>query len=372
MNLIQPRVGIQQRVLPPYRVPFFDTLAQYCPRGLSLFAGPPRPHEALGDVISPRCAQFFPARNVHLLRGPLYLCWQSGIIQWLETWQPEVLILEANPRYIRQQAAISWMHARRRPVIGWGLGAPPKNSLSNLARRRLIGQMDALVTYSQQGALEYKSLGVSSEKIFTAPNAVTPRPTHQPPQRPDQFSGQGPVVLFVGRLQERKRIDNLLRACAALPPASQPRVWVVGAGPARPALEALAQQVYPRAEFFGACYGQPLEDLFRSADLFVLPGTGGLAVQQAMSFALPVIVAEADGTQADLVRPQNGWQVTPGSLEHLTTALAAALEDPLRLRRMGQESYRIVAEEINLENMVEVFSHAIEYVTSHHPGDKTA
>ncbi len=95
---------------------------------------------------------------------------------------------------------------------------------------------------------------------------------------------------------------------------------------------------------------------FQAADLFVLPGTGGLAVQQAMSFGLPVIVAEGDGTQIDLVRAENGWTVAPGRLDALASCLAEALRDPARLRRMGQESYRIVHDEVNLERMVEVFT----------------
>jgi glycosyltransferase involved in cell wall biosynthesis len=136
----------------------------------------------------------------------------------------------------------------------------------------------------------------------------------------------------------------------------------VGEGPARPDLENLAKQVYPQARFFGATYGSELETLFSAADLFVLPGTGGLAVQQAMSFGLPVIVAEADGTQADLVRPENGWSVPPGDLEALISAINQALEDVARLRRMGQASYRIVAEEINLENMLKAFEQAIQLV----------
>ena len=41
----------------------------------------------------------------------------------------------------------------------------------------------------------------------------------------------------------------------------------------------------------------------------------------AMNFALPVIVAEADGTQEDLVRTENGWRVTPGHLDELTKPL---------------------------------------------------
>jgi glycosyltransferase involved in cell wall biosynthesis len=103
-------------------------------------------------------------------------------------------------------------------------------------------------------------------------------------------------------------------ACAALPAPLQPQVWIVGDGPERSALEALARQIYPQARFWGALFGADLETLFRQAHLFVLPGTGGLAVQQAMSYGLPVIVAEADGTQGSLVRPQSRLLILPGDL----------------------------------------------------------
>ena len=39
MKDIKVKVGLQQRVLPNYRVPFFDALAQACPAGLSVFGG---------------------------------------------------------------------------------------------------------------------------------------------------------------------------------------------------------------------------------------------------------------------------------------------------------------------------------------------
>ena len=78
-----------------------------------------------------------------------------------------------------------------------------------------------------------------------------------------------------------------------------------------------------------------------------------------MSYALPVIAAEADGTQNDLVRAENGWQVKPGNLQDLSAALQTALSDIPRLRKMGEKSYTIVKEEINLENMVAVFRQAI-------------
>jgi glycosyltransferase involved in cell wall biosynthesis len=134
---------------------------------------------------------------------------------------------------------------------------------------------------------------------------------------------------------------------------------IVGEGPARDELSALANRVYPTAEFVGPKHGAELTRRFREADLFVLPGTGGLAVQEAMANGLPVIVAQGDGTQDDLVREKNGWQIPPDDHDALVQALRTALSDVARLRSMGQESYRIVSEEINIEKMVQSFVAAL-------------
>jgi glycosyltransferase involved in cell wall biosynthesis len=128
-------------------------------------------------------------------------------------------------------------------------------------------------------------------------------------------------------------------------------------------LETLASVIYPRTAFHGAQRGAELENWFNEADLFVLPGTGGLAVQEAMAHGLPVIVAEGDGTQDDLVRPVNGWRVPPGGEAAFASVLQEALSDPPRLRRMGKESFRIVQEEANLEEMVRAFVRALTAIT---------
>jgi len=127
-------------------------------------------------------------------------------------------------------------------------------------------------------------------------------------------------------------------------------------------LETLAKQIYPSAEFVGAKHEGELKPYFAGTDLFVLPGTGGLAVQEAMSHGLPVIVAKGDGTQDDLVRAENGWQIPPGDYDALVSTLREALSDVSRLRKMGEESYRIVLQEVNLEKMVEAFLEALNSV----------
>src|SRR3972149_439900 len=184
------------------------------------------------------------------------------------------------------------MKERGRPVIGWGLGAPPlrggRAGLRRARRPRFLSQFDALIAYSERGRAEYQALGLPAGRIYVAPNGVAPRPQGDAPQRPATFAGQA-AVLYVGRLQARKRIDSLLRAVAGLPMDLQPRLQIVGEGPARPELARLAAQIYPATGFSGAQYGSALDALFAAADLFVLPGTGGVGGQPGIAHGVAII-----------------------------------------------------------------------------------
>lgn len=354
MSRFSGRLGLQQRVLPSYRVPFFDLLAKACEDGLSLFAGTPRPVEMIAGG-KPQVAEYREARNIHLFSGAFYLCYQNGFHQWLEQWNPDALIVEANPRYLSTSSAVKWMHARGRKVLGWGLGSPKG---AGVIKANFINQFDAMLAYSQRGAHEYAALGFAPEKIFVAHNSVSPAPDQAPIRRPQTM--ERAAILFVGRLQTRKRVDYLLRACAEI--ESKPRLIIVGDGPERAKLESLAKNIYPAAEFTGTKYGTELQPYFSEADLFVLPGTGGLAVQEAMSYGLPVIVAKGDGTQDDLVREGNGWQIEPEDYGALVSTMQNALSDAARLRRMGEESFRIVSNEINIQKMADVFVQALNSI----------
>jgi glycosyltransferase involved in cell wall biosynthesis len=354
------RVGLQQRVLPSYRAVFFDSLAEKCLGGLSVFAGDPLPGEGIKAVDKLQIAQYVKAKNRYFGNpgSSIFVCWQGSFLQWLEAWQPEILIVEANPRYPTTHKAIEWMRHKERKVIGWGLGAPPiRGPLAGLRQRErlsFLSSLDAVIAYSQQGAEQYRQFGIASDRVYVATNAVEPAPTKPSPPRPSQIDGQA-TILFVGRLQTRKRVDLLIKACAGLPKEVQPHLIIVGEGPGREELENLGRHIYPTVEFVGEKHDAELEPYFAEADLFVLPGTGGLAIQQAMAHGLPVIVARGDGTQDDLVRSENGWQIPPDDLPGLTNLLQQALTNPTRLRRMGEASYRIVAEEINVDKMVDTF-----------------
>jgi glycosyltransferase involved in cell wall biosynthesis len=358
VSVVRGRVGLQQRVLPVYRAEFFDRLAARIPEGLSVFAGEPRRGEALVSASTLTIAQWHRAHNRHLLAGPLYVCHQADLRAWLERWDPAALILEANPRYPANWSAASWMRANGGRVLGWGLGAPGGSIIGRILAWAFLRRLDGVIAYSRRGARQYASAGIAADRLWVAPNAVVGRPGDIP-RREARREGK-PRLIFVGRLQVRKRLDTLLAAGTRLKPA--PEIWIVGEGPDRSRLEALASDRGVSARFYGDVRGTDLDHLLDEADLFVLPGTGGLAVQQAMARGLPVIVAEGDGTQEDMVTKDNGWQVRPGDVESLTATLRVALARPDRLIEMGRASHRLAAERFNLDAMVDVFVSALNGV----------
>ncbi len=352
------RLGVQQRVFPAYRAPFFSRLAQRCQGGFGLLAGWPLPGEGIRSAEALHEGVWRKADNLTVPLGRGYVCYQRDWQAWLSSFQPDALVVEASLRCLSVSGMVRWMHRRNRPVLGWGLGVPGSSGRLRLLWTRFLQQFDGMIAYSQRGAEEYAACGLPPERIFVAPNAVLPPPSWGLPTRsaaPRQLT-----VLFVGRLQRRKRVDLLLHACARLPQKRRPRLWIVGEGEARAELEALAAEIYPQAHFWGALYERALQPLWMQADLFVLPGTGGLAMQEAMGYGLPVIAARGDGTQNDLVTPETGWLIPPDDLDALTEALDAALSDVPRLRTMGAAAYRLVSTAVNLDRMADVFIRALQ------------
>jgi len=357
-------VGLLQRIVPSYRAELFSMLGEAFHEHFSLFAGDARRSENVhpaGDIAH---VKRFAARNIHILEGKTYFCWQGGLMPWLRTWNPDVLIMEANPRYLHSHHAIRWMKNRNRPVIGWGLGTGGETNPTSMIGRqwlKFLSQFDMMISYSQKGAEEFLNMGFNPSQVVIAPNAVLRRPSAMI-KRSLKFSEEGPIILYVGRLQERKKIDNLIQACDEVGKQRKLQLWIVGDGPEKESLKSMADDILPRTRFFGALHGDDVSPLFEKADLFILPGTGGLAVQEAMSYGLPVIVAEADGTQSNLVRPENGWMIQGEDVLQLTECLETALRSSEKLREMGRRSFSIVQNDVNLEIMVDVFLSAIDTV----------
>jgi glycosyltransferase involved in cell wall biosynthesis len=147
-----------------------------------------------------------------------------------------------------------------------------------------------------------------------------------------------PVIGTVAALRTEKNISRLLRAFAKLPASRLvPRLIIVGDGPERPALEALAASlgISERVRFAG--HHQDTVALYAQFDIFALSSDTEqmpLSVIEAMAAGLPV-VSTGVGDVRLMVSAENSPYVTEPDDAAFAAALASLAADPETCRRIG-------------------------------------
>lgn len=159
----------------------------------------------------------------------------------------------------------------------------------------------------------------------------------------DEVPDGPPTVLFVGRLDEEKRVGELLRALAALPASVPARLEVVGEGSCRQEWEELARALGldGRVAFLGRVDEAGLRRAYARCTLFCMPGVAelqSLATLEAMASGAAVVAADAMALPHLVEQGRNGWLYPPGDVAALADRLAVVLADPVAARRMGAHS----------------------------------
>jgi glycosyltransferase involved in cell wall biosynthesis len=150
-------------------------------------------------------------------------------------------------------------------------------------------------------------------------------------------------LLFVGRLIDDKRVDLLLGAVGRLVERwPQLRCTVVGEGPQRASLEAMAAELGVTANVRFTGWVDPSSRVFglmKAARLLVMPsvreGFGISVVEGQACGAVPVVVRSPMSAAPDLIRDGIDGRLCDPSVESLADTLAELLGDPQRLETMS-------------------------------------
>ena len=371
-------VTIIHRVMFHYRVPFFRALSR-------------RPDLDVLVVHGNRSIAYgHPAHIGELpFKTALAQCYRVSAFGMSATFQPaslravtshssQLVIAEGTFNVLTNFMVALYCRLSGRKFIWWvgGWERPESRTWArNFIRwysRMAIRPANAFIAYGTAAKDYLVRLGASPEDIFLAHNSIDTDGIFA--NLPDYVQrGQcikkkldlqkKKVLLSVGALLPKKRIDTLIEAYSLVrKEVADVALVIVGDGPCRRALEEWVEMQSVRDVVFVGRI-EEANPYFSMADIFVLPGLGGLALNQAMAFGKPVICSEADGTERDLVvEGINGHIVKPGDENALAEVIGSLITDDERLRDMGKESLRIVKEKVNLQNMVSEFAKAIHHV----------
>jgi glycosyltransferase involved in cell wall biosynthesis len=238
-------------------------------------------------------------------------------------------------------------------------------------RKAIYNFADAHVNYIEEAYQIYGSYAVPKEKIFITYNSpdtdyyfkIKEKIKNEPLLlAPNQYR-----IIHLSRLIKWKRVDMLIDAVAQLKTDfPEIELLIIGEGPEKENLEkqATALMVTGSVKFLGGIYDAALFGKYiMSSSIYVLAGMGGLSINDAMIFGLPVICSECDGTEKYLVREGfNGLYFEKADQQSLNSKIKYFFENPVLREQMGKNSEKIIKEEINIHKVVEGYMKAFNYV----------
>jgi len=367
------RVAVSQRYLPHYRVAFFEEVQRLLrERGGSvrLFYS-----LELGKVDAPPAwARRIKGWSIELPLAEISesALFAPGLVGHLIAFRPDVVVLEDLSGLVNSLFASLYCRLFSKPYLIWGLGNVPKKKRSRLRTllapfiKFLYAGSSGFICYSGYARGVYAKYG---KPTFVAPNAYLPKMGPQELEavkRRIECRCRESVIRLVsiGAFKAQKRFDVLLKAISELSDINL-ELHLIGDGLLRNELQLQCADLglQNRVFFHGALYGgDEKARIFRECHLGVMPGRGGLAIQEMMAHGIPVVSGLADGTERDLIcNGRNGYLVD----DFLTSEDIA-----LRIREFAMlslEQKRAIAEQAletvlhmgNVETMAQGFVEAV-------------
>jgi glycosyltransferase involved in cell wall biosynthesis len=209
--------------------------------------------------------------------------------------------------------------------------------------RRLLKGAARVLAVSRAEQLQFGELGIDPGVVRLVPNPIDLDEFSSPPER-GRFRGRlglreapaAPLVMFLGKLTPRKRVDVLVRAFDRLDPACgrDARLVIAGndmgsGGDIRALVRSLGLE--PRTLFAGLLRGRERLEALADASVLVYPSQDeifGLVPLESLLVGTPVIVADDSGC-GEVVEQTGGGLVVPcGDVDALARAIGEVLGAP--------------------------------------------
>ncbi|MFZ0760266.1 MAG: glycosyltransferase family 4 protein [Candidatus Sulfotelmatobacter sp.] len=383
---MSPKLVIVTEIIAPYRIPVFNALAR-------------RPEIDLHVIFlsenDPGLRQWRVYKDEIKFRYTVLPSWRRrfggynvlinrGLLSTLNTIRPDAVV-SGGYNYLASWESAYWTKVHRAPLLLWtestALDSRCGHRFVEFMKTRFLNLCRAFVVPGKSSLQYLKDLGIADRRIFRAPNAVdiqlfadlSEAARQDEPQVRSRLSPPLQYFLYVGRLVRAKGVFDLFEAYARLDDEVRAKVGLVfvGDGADRSALMERSSRIAPGTiQFRGFLHREELPEFYALADALIFPShsdTWGLAVNEAMSCGLPVIVTSVAGCAADLVKDGwNGYVVSPADPSQLAAAMARLAGDSRLRVEMGFRSRERVAE-YSPEAWAEGLVKAMESVIARRP-----
>lgn len=294
------------------------------------------------------------------------LRFNKGVIRQIIKIKPEIVVVMGHVGNISYWLLMCLKKLLNFKLVAWQCGYEYNpGKFKDKILRLNIPRFDHHLAYHTNAAKYAMKYGAKRDSVTIINNTINERRIFRVPkekairilnERYPQI-GSKKIVLFVGAILAEKRIELLLEATAQLH-AKDVMIIIVGNGPH---LDKIREQCKERNDVI--ITGEIIEGVglfFDVADVYVLPGTGGLGINEAMAHGLPIISGYADGSADDLVLDgKNGYRLRSYSIDELKIKLNLVLNEPEIAFRFGEYSRKLIEERFSFNRFVETVANTL-------------
>jgi glycosyltransferase involved in cell wall biosynthesis len=321
-------------------------------------------------------------REIKFKIYPFELVYNPGMYLEIRKTEPDIIIFLANTGNISYWRIIHWAKKREKKIIIWTSGWDPGRAKGTILqfKNRMVSaffrKADFFLTYSSSARSYVESMGIDKAKIEVCYNGI---------ETDYLVKNSLPIIrksrelirkynlehyltfLYVGGLVPEKKVDLLLDAFLELHKKyDKIKLILIGDGPLKSMVEEkLNNSNEPNILYLGRII-EGIDSFFAASDCLILPGAGGLALNQGMFWRKTCIVSKADGTEDDLVIEDiTGYRFIEENLDSLISAMERRINDnQAKVDFMAGNAYQIIMDRSNVNNMVRVFSKTIDNLLS--------
>ena len=311
----------------------------------------------VGEIIP---NHYFYNDEYKIMVGRFRYYWQKGILKIINKLNPNKIIIHGHIGNIT-----SWVVALfyKSKIYSWICGyeyhkSSIKDILLNIYLRLFFHHL-AYHTGARNYLLRY---GIPENKISILHNTINEKKLKVVPKKIAKeylcsklnIEHVSKILLYVGTILEEKNIDKLVDIMKYL--SNDYKLVIVGDGPYKHKLDQLTSEmnnVY--------LVGSKFKDkhyYFAGADLFLLPGTGGLALNEALFYNLPILSGYADGSAEDLViNDFNGYRIDNMNVKDIAKLIKTIFSEDKIINL--QKNSKILINKFTFKNYLERIINAI-------------
>lgn len=259
-----------------------------------------------GDSIFEPLKQFNPKKlkgfikYIHAKQCSFGYIWHSGIREIFST-KYDVFIIGGSQTYLINWLVMIYAKLFKKKIIYWTHGFKHEVNLKKISLSRLYHSMiNQYLVYNEYNTRYMLKAGIKQEKINVIYNSLDSlvqtniyKTLKSSTIYQDYFNNNNPVLIFIGRIQKRMKVELLIKAVKMLQEEGvMVNTVIVGAYMDGVNIEELVSEynLNKQVWMYGPSFDEKQNsELLYNADVCVAPGTIGLTAIHSLSYGTPCI-----------------------------------------------------------------------------------